>query len=63
MMAVWDVAPCSLVEVYRRFRGACCFHHQGDGLKIGVQPTSRNVVNQYNEYASDNKKCQTILVL
>jgi hypothetical protein len=24
------VAPCSLVEVYRRFRGACCFHRQGD---------------------------------
>jgi hypothetical protein len=24
-----DVAPCSLVEVYRRFRDACCIHHQG----------------------------------
>jgi hypothetical protein len=23
------VAPCSVVEVYRRFRGACCLHHQG----------------------------------
>jgi hypothetical protein len=30
-MAVYRVvAPCSLVEVYRRFRGACCLHHQGD---------------------------------
>jgi hypothetical protein len=27
------VAPCSLVEVYRRFRGACCLHHQGDESK------------------------------
>jgi hypothetical protein len=27
---LWDVAPCSLVEVYRRFRGAYCLHHQGD---------------------------------
>jgi hypothetical protein len=26
----WVVAPCNLVEVYRRFRGACCLHHQGD---------------------------------
>jgi hypothetical protein len=26
----WDVAPCSLVEVYRRFRGVYCLHHQGD---------------------------------
>jgi hypothetical protein len=23
------LAPCSLVEFYRRFRGACCLHHQG----------------------------------
>jgi hypothetical protein len=25
----WDVAPCSLVQVHRRFRGAQCLHHQG----------------------------------
>jgi hypothetical protein len=31
MIAVfWVVAPCSLVEVYQRFRGPCCLHHQGD---------------------------------
>jgi hypothetical protein len=30
-MAVFSfVAPCSLVEAYRRFRGACYLHHQGD---------------------------------
>jgi hypothetical protein len=28
MAVFWVVAPCSLVEVYRRFRGACCLHHQ-----------------------------------
>jgi hypothetical protein len=26
----WVVAPCSLIEVYRRFRCACCLHYQGD---------------------------------
>jgi hypothetical protein len=26
----WVVAPCSLVEIYQRFRGPCCLHHQGD---------------------------------
>jgi hypothetical protein len=26
----WDVPPCSLVEVHRHFRGACCLHQQGD---------------------------------
>jgi hypothetical protein len=25
----WDVAPCSLVDVYRRFRDDSCLHHQG----------------------------------
>jgi hypothetical protein len=26
---LWVVAPCSLVEVYQRFRGPCCLNHQG----------------------------------
>jgi hypothetical protein len=30
MTVFWDVTLCSLVEVYRRFRGACCLNHQGD---------------------------------
>jgi hypothetical protein len=30
MAVFWVLAPCSLVEVYQRFRGPCCFHHQGD---------------------------------
>jgi hypothetical protein len=30
MAVFWFVAPCSLVEIYRRFRGACCLQHQGD---------------------------------
>jgi hypothetical protein len=30
MAVFWVVAPCSLVEVYQRFRGPRCLHHQGD---------------------------------
>jgi hypothetical protein len=30
MAVFWVVAPCSLVEAYRLFRGACCLHHQGN---------------------------------
>jgi hypothetical protein len=26
---VWLLALYSVVEVYQRFRGACCLHHQG----------------------------------
>jgi hypothetical protein len=32
MTVFWDVAPCSLVEVDRHFRGAYGLHHQGDEL-------------------------------
>jgi hypothetical protein len=30
MTVFWNTAPCSLVEVYRRFWGAYCLHHQSD---------------------------------
>jgi hypothetical protein len=32
MTVFWDVAPCSHVQIDRRFRGDCCLHHQGDEL-------------------------------
>jgi hypothetical protein len=45
-MAVFCVVtPSSLVEVFRHFRGACCFHHQGDESETLVnfyQTTRRN---------------------
>jgi hypothetical protein len=31
MAVFWAVASCSLEDIDRRFRGAYCFHHQGDG--------------------------------
>jgi hypothetical protein len=34
MTAFWNIAPCSVVEVGRRFRGAYCFHHQGDEYNL-----------------------------
>jgi hypothetical protein len=30
MTDFWDVTPCTLVEVHRRFKGAYSLHHQGD---------------------------------
>jgi hypothetical protein len=32
MAVFWDVAPCSLVDIVRRFRGTYCLHHQGEYL-------------------------------
>jgi len=40
----WDVAPCSHVEVDRRFRGAYCLHHQG-ALMMEAVRTSETSVN------------------
>jgi hypothetical protein len=38
MAVFWVVAPCCLVEVYRRFRVTYCLHHQGDsGVKIDLK--------------------------
>jgi hypothetical protein len=39
MIVFWDVEPCSVLELNRRFRGACCLQDQrvefSDGLGNG----------------------------
>jgi hypothetical protein len=48
MAVFWDVVPCSLVKIVRRFRGAHCFHHQSDeSLVMGAVSTSETSVNIY----------------
>jgi hypothetical protein len=39
-----DVAPCSPVEIDRRFRGACCLHHQGDVEMLSLFRVCRCIV-------------------
>jgi hypothetical protein len=46
MVVFWVVAPCSLVEVYRRFRGPCCLHRQ-IALMLEAERTSETLVNFY----------------
>jgi hypothetical protein len=41
MAVFWIVAPCSLVEVYQRFRGPYCLHHQGDETFVNFYQTTR----------------------
>jgi hypothetical protein len=43
----WVVTPCSKVELYRRFRGACCLHHQGD-----LQQPRRRITIKRNTWKS-----------
>jgi hypothetical protein len=50
-MAVFLViAPCSLVEVYRRFRGACCLI----ALMLEAVSTSETSVNLYQTSRRNN---------
>jgi hypothetical protein len=46
MAVFWVVTPCSLVEVYQRFRGTCYLRHQGDGM-MEAASTSETLVNFY----------------
>jgi len=38
--AFWDVAPCSLVEVERRFKSAYWLHHQSDDHPVNGSSTN-----------------------
>jgi hypothetical protein len=49
MAVFWVFAPCSLVEVYRSFRGACCLHQQGDD---GGSKDLRNVGKLLPDYTA-----------
>jgi hypothetical protein len=42
--AYWDVTPCTVVEVYRRFGGTYCLIHRSDGVWNCVQ---LNIVRDY----------------
>jgi hypothetical protein len=46
MAVLWDAAPCSLVEAYRRYRSAYCLHNQAIASEMSVnfyQATRRNI--------------------
>jgi hypothetical protein len=34
LLLFWDIAPCSLIEIVRRFRDAYCLHRQDDDRTI-----------------------------
>jgi hypothetical protein len=43
MVVFWVVAPCSLVEVYQRFRGPCCI-----ALMVEAAGTSETLLTAYS---------------
>jgi hypothetical protein len=57
MKICWDVAPCSLVEIDRRFRGVYCLHHQGDDN--GNTKLFRNVGKLLPDCTAQNPRRQS----
>jgi hypothetical protein len=53
MAIFWVVAPYGLVEVYRRFREACCLHHL-IALMMEAANTSEMTVNFYQTTRHNN---------
>jgi hypothetical protein len=51
MAVFWDVAPCSLVDIDRCFRGAYCLHYQGVSslttLMMEAVSSSETLLNIY----------------
>jgi hypothetical protein len=52
------VAPCSLVEVYQRLRGACCLHPSSTitALMMEAASTSETSVNLYQTVQCNNQE-------
>jgi hypothetical protein len=43
MRGFWNIGPCSLVEVDRRFRGAKCLHCQCDRCDEAVRISETSI--------------------
>jgi hypothetical protein len=46
----WDVAPCSHVEVDRRFRSVYCLHHQSDESSVIFTVAPRRYIPEYYNF-------------
>jgi hypothetical protein len=55
---LWDVEPCSPLEVYR---GACCLHHQGDRPDDGGRKHLWNISKLLPDYTAQHSTRQLSL--
>jgi hypothetical protein len=63
MTVFWDVAPCNLVEIYRRFRGVYYLHRQ-QALVMEAAGTSKISVKFYQiTRRSEDMKFRSDIVL
>jgi hypothetical protein len=56
MTVLWDVAPCSLVEICRRFKSAYCLHHQDTSkMSVDIYETTRRNITEDSHLQTSNK--------
>jgi hypothetical protein len=55
MAVFWVVALCNLVDVYRRFRGAC-LHHQGNDVTALIMEAASTFETSVNFYQTTRRK-------
>jgi hypothetical protein len=63
--AFWDITPCSLVVVDRRFRGAYCLHHKDDVFITQMMEAVRTSETSvcYNETTRRNRPENKTIIL
>jgi hypothetical protein len=62
MAVFWVVALCSLVYVYRRFKGSFCLHYQGlITLMMKAASTSETSINFYQTIQQNNPEDSHLL--
>jgi hypothetical protein len=54
----WDTAPCSIVEVYRRFRFVYCLHHQMNDGGLFIALVMETVcTSEMSAYFNETTRC------
>jgi hypothetical protein len=57
MAASWNITPCSLIRVDRRFRGVYILNHQGDRPDDGGLKHRSQIDNEERVYRHNVIKC------
>jgi hypothetical protein len=57
----WDILPCKII-VDRRFRGACCLHHQGNEAARKCE-TSVDIYLTTRQYIPEDSKISSLHIL
>jgi hypothetical protein len=61
MAVFWVVAPCSLVEVYKCFRGPCYLHHHHpDPIRLHGDITQKTAIFVPSSVRTSNPTCMVV---